>query len=595
MSMKLKLYIDIPKVLLPSLPHDRELKVLINSPFVTLFMWSITNICGNKYQSAGIQTVACIPVNDGVLEIGTTEKVEEDIGLIQYARSIFMDQIGAHIMPTLSGHSTSTAPTTHINHQPFQTKMGCIGDINVQKTSHNSGDEHHNEMEDDGDVRIDLLQTNTGNDSSRHSPQDTNVGNEQGTLNAGSSELMLTGTSERVRDGCSKQEDEEIPVLMVCQNNGNLVAQDEFGPWHDFVDEDLSSKYLQSSAAEDQAVLAENAHYVETVLAILRFNASRQTQAASSNTKAYLALSKNSSFSRWTTSWNHKASNNDLQSMLIPDDEGAPQRLLKSILLGAPSSSSHPSYKGADAAVHSSPEPRDDGEGTSRSRRAPPVQPAELSASHVLKERRRREKLNERFVMLRSLVPFVTKMDRASILGDTIEYVKQLRRRIQELESSRGRLVDSNPRTTAMAPPPPPPAASTETTRRGHHTSGGYLARAGTGTGTGTAAEASASGSCCNSSVGEHEHHLAGDTEVQVSIIGSDALLELRCPHREGLLLRVMQALHQELRLEVTSVQASSAGDVLLAELRAKVKEVHGRRSSITEVKRAIHLIVSSD
>ena len=34
-------------------------------------------------------------------------------------------------------------------------------------------------------------------------------------------------------------------------------------------------------AAEDQAVLAENAHYVETVLAILRFNACRQTQAAS--------------------------------------------------------------------------------------------------------------------------------------------------------------------------------------------------------------------------------------------------------------------------------------------------------------------------
>ena len=147
-------------------------------------------------------------------------------------------------------------------------------------------------------------------------------------------------------------------------------------------------------------------------------------------------------------------------------------------------------------------------------------------------------------------------MDRASILGDTIEYVKELRRRIQELES-RARLVDSNPKMMAQ----PPPAASTET-KRGHHTGGGYLARAG------IAAEAS--GSCCNSSVVEPPA-VAGDTEVQVSIIGSDALLELRCPYREGLLLRVMQALHQELRLEVTSVQASSAGDVLLAELRAKV------------------------
>jgi hypothetical protein len=42
----------------------------------------------------------------------------------------------------------------------------------------------------------------------------------------------------------------------------------------------------------------------------------------------------------------------------------------------------------------------------------------ELSASHVLKERRRREKLNEGFAMLRSLVPFVTKVRvRASYLN----------------------------------------------------------------------------------------------------------------------------------------------------------------------------------
>lgn len=285
--------------------------------------------------------------------------------------------------------------------------------------------------------------------------------------------------------------------------------------------------------------------------------------------------------------------------MLIP--EGTPQRMLKSVLLGAPSSSSHRSHRGE--VQSSSPEPRgDDGEGTSRSRRGPVPSQTELSASHVLKERRRREKLNEGFAMLRSLVPFVTKvrtacvskcktnsrvkatasnsfvlsllfapqMDRASILGDTIEYVKQLRRRIQELES-RDRLVGSNQKTTMAQPPPP--AASTEERGR-HQTSGGYLALA-AGTGS-RAAEASG-----NSNLGE-EPPAAGDTdtEVQVSIIGSDALLELRCPHREGLLLRVMQALHQELRLEITSVQASSAGDVLLAKLRAKVSARHGMEVS---------------
>jgi hypothetical protein len=163
-------------------------------------------------------------------------------------------------------------------------------------------------------------------------------------------------------------------------------------------------------------------------------------------------------------------------------------------------------------------------------------------------------------------------MDRASILGDTIEYVKQLRRRIQELES-RARLVGSNQKTT-MAQPPPPAASTEERGRR--QTSGGYLARAGTCS---RAAEASG-----NSNLGEEPPAAAAsdtDTEVQVSIIGSDALLELRCPHREGLLLRVMQALHQELRLEITYVQASSAGDVLLAKLRAKVSAMewkyHGK------------------
>jgi hypothetical protein len=37
MSMKLKLYIDIQKSYFPSLPHDRELKVLINFSFYYSF------------------------------------------------------------------------------------------------------------------------------------------------------------------------------------------------------------------------------------------------------------------------------------------------------------------------------------------------------------------------------------------------------------------------------------------------------------------------------------------------------------------------------------------------------------------------------
>jgi len=91
--------------------------------------------------------------------------------------------------------------------------------------------------------------------------------------------------------------------------------------------------------------------------------------------------------------------------MLI--SEGSPQRMLKSVLfIGAPAAGYSHQWHRREVQP---PEPsRDDGEGTSRSRRGQGQ--AELSASHVLKERRRREKLNERFIALRSLVPFVTKV-----------------------------------------------------------------------------------------------------------------------------------------------------------------------------------------
>lgn len=147
-----------------------------------------------------------------------------------------------------------------------------------------------------------------------------------------------------------------------------------------------------------QGVLAENAHYIKTVLTILQHNARHR---AASNIKTYLALSKNSSFSRWNPN-----ETNDLQRVLV--SEATPQRMLKSILLISAPSSSHQRHR-LDVQL---PEPSRDvnveGADRGRSRRRQPQE--EPSTSHVVKERLRREKLNERFIILRSLVPFVTKV-----------------------------------------------------------------------------------------------------------------------------------------------------------------------------------------
>ncbi|XP_020573641.1 transcription factor MYC2-like [Phalaenopsis equestris] len=63
------------------------------------------------------------------------------------------------------------------------------------------------------------------------------------------------------------------------------------------------------------------------------------------------------------------------------------------------------------------------------------VKGPEVPLDHVEAERQRREKLNQLFYRLRALVPNVSKMDKASLLSDAIEYITELRKKIGSLES----------------------------------------------------------------------------------------------------------------------------------------------------------------
>lgn len=53
---------------------------------------------------------------------------------------------------------------------------------------------------------------------------------------------------------------------------------------------------------------------------------------------------------------------------------------------------------------------------------------------HLLAERKRREKLSQRFIALSAIIPGLKKMDKASILGDAIKYMKQLQEGVKTLE-----------------------------------------------------------------------------------------------------------------------------------------------------------------
>ncbi|XP_021770217.1 transcription factor bHLH3-like [Chenopodium quinoa] len=75
-----------------------------------------------------------------------------------------------------------------------------------------------------------------------------------------------------------------------------------------------------------------------------------------------------------------------------------------------------------------------------RARKRPVRRPAsgrEEAMSHVLAERQRREKLNQRFYALRAVVPNISKMDKASLLLDAISYINDLQTKISALEAEK--------------------------------------------------------------------------------------------------------------------------------------------------------------
>lgn len=72
-----------------------------------------------------------------------------------------------------------------------------------------------------------------------------------------------------------------------------------------------------------------------------------------------------------------------------------------------------------------------------RKRGRKPANGREEPLNHVEAERQRREKLNQRFYALRAVVPNISKMDKASLLGDAITYITDLQTKVRVMETEK--------------------------------------------------------------------------------------------------------------------------------------------------------------
>ncbi|MCO5581396.1 hypothetical protein L7F22_035280 [Adiantum nelumboides] len=129
---------------------------------------------------------------------------------------------------------------------------------------------------------------------------------------------------------------------------------------------------------------------------------------------------------------------------------------------------------------------------------------------HIMAERKRREKLSQRFIALSAIVPGLKKMDKASILGDAIKYVKQLQDRLNTME-------ECSPKMVSMALKKSGGDATTESSDTGSF----Y------------------------------------QPDIEVRLVGKNVLIRVHCEKKKSLLLKMLAEL-EKLHLSVVNANVLS-------------------------------------
>ncbi|BAU00343.1 hypothetical protein VIGAN_10192900 [Vigna angularis var. angularis] len=143
--------------------------------------------------------------------------------------------------------------------------------------------------------------------------------------------------------------------------------------------------------------------------------------------------------------------------------------------------------------------------------------------NHIIAERKRRQKVSQGLIALAALIPGLKKMDKASVLGDAVRYVKDLQERLKNLEGKNKKKRDEKSEVVMVKKP-----------RLSYH-------------------DGSASGDgdgCFRESL----------PRVEARVSEKDVLLRIHCEKRKGLLLKMLVEI-QNLHLFVVNSSVLRFGD----------------------------------
>ncbi|XP_047160279.1 transcription factor EGL1-like [Vigna umbellata] len=443
-------------------------------------------------KSASIETVVCFPVMEGVIELGTTEHVSEDFSLIERIKTSFLNNFHVND-PIKSGTALKSRNQEDLAYVAFDNNVESIPEIGYEIASKTSPDGSSNAFQAnqplDETFMVERITSGTSQVQSWQVMDDEISNCVHNSMNSSDCISQTFASPENIPSSpkCNNPSDPFARDIQKCNNPKMTLVDPRGDDWHY---QRVLSDLLKTS---DQLLMKMHSQKFHQESSFVCWRPERATDC------------------QWPRS-------------------GTSQKLLKKVLFEVPQMHMD--------GLHESQEENDYKEGMR-------LETDEIGMNHVMSERRRRAKLNERFLTLRSMVPSISKDDKVSILDDAIEYLKKLERRIKELEVQRG-IANMEPGTRRS------PQDMVE------RTSDHYFSK----NNNGKKSVVKKRKVCGVDETGKeiNSDALKGSYANDITVRTSDneIVIEMKCPARAGKLLEIMEAVNS-LSIDFNSVQSTEA------------------------------------